>query len=293
MKDVEPIRQVSFESIRHMDEGGNEFWYARELCKALGYAKWDSFEKVVNRAILSLTNNSTGINVDAHFNRIKRPVRIGYEAGNTTREIDDFVLSRYACYIIAQNGNPASKPRVAEAQNYFATQTRKREIETEVSSSVNRLARRNEFTESDKHLSANMVEVGISPRGIATVKGSGDKVFFGGKTGSEIKDKYGLKPSKPWANRAPNVLLAGKTFANELTASSIVRGVTSFNDIKNDNDANNSEVRKTIIAQSGQAPEDFEPAEDTEKIRRRLKSHYGITDASRKNLRSGEDGSNV
>lgn len=210
MKDVEPIRQVSFESIRHMDEGGNEFWYARELCKALGYAKWDSFEKVVNRAILSLTNNSTGINVDAHFNRIKRPVRIGYEAGNTTREIDDFVLSRYACYIIAQNGNPTSKPRVAEAQNYFATQTS-----------------------------------------------------------------------------------AGKTFANELTASSIERGVMSFNDIKNDNDANNSEVRKTIIAQSGQAPEDFEPAEDTEKIRRRLKSHYGITDVSRKNLRSGEDGSNV
>lgn len=257
-----------FEQIKHV-ENGEEYWLARELGTALGYTKWDSFKKVVKRAEISLSKS--GLPVENHFSHVGKMVSIGYNNKQNERLIDDVRLTRYACYIIAQNGNPTKKPRIAEAQNYFATQTRKQELMEEYESDMNRLSRRQEFSNSDKHLSANILEAGVSPRGLASIKSQGDKHFFGGKSSSDIKKQYGLSKSKPWADRAPNVVLAGKTLANEMTAANIENyPFSGYAEIMNDNNDNNLAVRKTIVEQQGRAPEDFPPAEDTNVIKRRV-----------------------
>lgn len=263
---IQEDTQNSFDSIKHTDEHG-EYWFARELGEELGYTNWKSFSGVVERAKISIKRS--GYIVENHFEHVLKMVPIGY--GNN-REIEDIRLTRFACYIIAQNGNPTIKPKIAEAQSYFATQTRKREIDERYRNDMNRLARRQEYTESDKLLSSNVMEVGVSPRGLGTIKAEGDKVYFGGKSSSEVKEDYGLDKRKPWADRASNVVLAGKTLANELTASSIEKGgVSNFPAILKSNNENNKEVRQTIIRQSGKAPENHEPEEDTEKIKRRVK----------------------
>lgn len=255
-----------FESIKHEDKQG-EFWYARELQGVLEYAKWDSFRKVVERAKIAL--HTTGVPVENHFSHVGKMVSIGY--GNSNN-IGDIRLTRLACYLIAQNGNPTKKPRVAEAQNYFATQTRKQEIAEKYHQDMDRLARRREFSESDKRLSSSIMEAGISPRGLAIIKSDGDKSFFGGKTNKQMKRKLNTG-SKPWANKAHNVVLAGKTLANEMTAANIENyGISSYDSILHDNNDNNDAVRTTIRNQQGMNPEDFPAAEDTEKIQRRIEN---------------------
>ena len=265
--EIEKSNISTFESIKHVD-GSGEFWYARELGEALGYSSWDGFKPVVERAKISVA--STGMAVENHFRHVSNLVSIGY--GNP-RSVDDIRLERYACYVIAQNGNAAKKPKIAEAQSYFAVQTRRQELADQHQYDMARLARRQEFSESDKRLSANIMETGISPRGLAQIKNEGDKSFFGGKSSKKIKDRLGTG-GKPWANKAHNVVLAGKTLANEMTAANIENfGVSSFEGVLNDNNDNNSAVRKTIREQQGMNPEEFSPAEDTEAIKKRVAKH--------------------
>ena len=209
----------------------------------------------------------TGLAVENHFAHLSKMVVIGY--GND-RSVDDIRLTRFACYIIAQNGNPTIKPKIAEAQSYFASQTRLRELDEQYRNDVNRLAIRQEFSESDKRLSSNVMEAGISPRGLGLIKSDGDKAYFGGKSSSEVKKSYGVDSKRPWADKASNVVLAGKTLANELTASDIEDGATNFPAILKVNNENNNEVRRTIIKQRGVAPEDYSPAEDTEQVKKRI-----------------------
>ena len=254
----------TFDSIKHTDDN-EEYWFARELGEALGYASWDGFSPVVERAKLSI--DRSGGAVENHFRHVSNMVSIGY--GNP-RPLDDVRLTRYACYIIAQNGNAAKKPKIAEAQAYFATQTRKQEIHEQNRADLNRLARRQEFSEADKKLSGNVIEAGVSPRGLGIIKSQGDQSYFGGKTSAEVKRAYGVDQKKPWADKASNVVLAGKTLANELTAASIEGGATTFPAILNINNNNNKEVRQTIIKQQGTPPEELSPAEDVEKIRKRV-----------------------
>jgi hypothetical protein len=257
-----------FESIKHEDEQG-EFWYARELGEALGYTNWRTFNDVVQRSKISVTK--AGLPVENHFEEVLKMVSLGYNNA-TSRSIKDVKLTRYACYVIAQNGNPTKKPRIAEAQNYFATQTRKQEIAEKYHQDMDRLARRREFSESDKRLSSSIMEAGISPRGLAIIKSDGDKSFFGGKTNKQMKRKLNTG-SKPWANKAHNVVLAGKTLANEMTAANIENyGISSYDSILHDNNDNNDAVRATIRNQQGMNPEDFPAAEDTEKIQRRIEN---------------------
>lgn len=257
-----------FEDIKHV-ENGQEFWYARELGEVLDYAKWENFSKVVEKAKTSIYK--TGEPVENHFLDVRKMVSIGYATQKNPRPITDVKLTRYACYIIAQNGDSAKKPKIAEAQAYFATQTRKQELSEQYRNDMARLARRQEFSESDKRISAAIVETGIGSRGLAEIKSSGDAAFFGGKSNKQMKKILGTG-SKPWANKAHNVVLAGKTLANEMTTANIENfGVSSFDGVKNDNIDNNQAVRKTITEQQGLEPENFPASEDTDKIKARIK----------------------
>lgn len=255
-----------FEAIKHVDELG-EYWLARELMGALGYTNWRSFRDVICRGKISV--EKAGIGVENHFEDMLKVVLVGYN-NSTEQEIADVRLTRYACYIIAQNGNSAKKPRIAEAQTYFAVQTRRQELSDQYHRDMARLARRQEYSESDKRLSTSIMEAGVSARGLATIKNEGDKSFFGGKSNKSMKSTLGTG-DKPWANRAHNVVLAGKTLANEMTTSSIEnRGVSTYPDILDNNSGNNRAVRQTILEQQGMAPEEFAAAEDTEKIKKRV-----------------------
>lgn len=256
-----------FEKIKHTTNDGTEYWLARELSTALEYSNWQSFADLISRARVAIEN--TDIPVENHFMDIRKMVSIGY--GNA-REIDDVRLTRYACYVIAMNGNPTIKKRVAEAQSYFAVQTRRQELYAEYAEDMKRLAVRQEFSIADKALSNTVMETGVHPRGLAEVKSEGDREFFGGNSTRDMKTKYGIEnPKTPWANRAPNVVLAGKTLANEMTASNIeTRGISTFPAILEENKDNNKLVRKALL-DGGIVPEDHPPAEDTEAIKKRVK----------------------
>ena len=254
-----------FERIRHVSKDGTEYWLGRELSTALEYAKWDNFLPVISRAKISMERS--GIPVDNHFLDIRKMVALGSDAA---RETDDMQLTRYACYVIAQNGNPAKKPRIAEAQAYFALQTRKQELYEQYNEDMKRLALRQEFSAADKALSQTVMEAGIAKRGLGQIKSDGDKEFFGGNTSRDMKAKYGITNNAPWANRAPNVVLAGKTLANEMTATNIERrGVSTFPAILEENNDNNRRVREALI-DGGITPEEQPAAEDTEQVRRRV-----------------------
>lgn len=267
-KSVKRYGEALFDSIKHVDENGNEYWLGRELGDALEYTAYESFITVIHKAKISVTNS--GIDVENHFRDIPKMVSIGY--GNE-RNIGDVKITRYGCYIVAQNGSAARKPKIAAAQAYFALQTRRQELSEQYNSDIKRLIARHEFSESDKRLSGAVVEKGISPRGLANIKVEGDKQMFGGKTTSEMKKVYGIaNPKTPLANRAPNVVLAAKSLANEMTTTNLESySIDTYDDILDENNGNNSEVRKALL-ERGIAPETMPPEEDTDKVMRRVKA---------------------
>lgn len=268
-----PDAESIFEHIKHVDADGNEYWRARELSTALEYARYENFVPVLSRAKVAMER--AGMPVDNHFLDFQEMVPLGSGA---TRNTDDVKLTRYACYVIAMNGNPTKKARVAEAQSYFAVQTRKQELHEQYAEDMKRLAIRQEFSLADKRLSANVMELGVHPRGLGEIKAEGDKRFFGGQSSNDMKQRYGIiKKETPWANRAPNVVLAGKTLANEMTATNIEqRGDGTFPYILDENNQNNERVRAALI-DSGIVPEDQSPAEDTEDIKKRVRQIEKIT----------------
>lgn len=255
-----------FESIKHTDENG-DFWYGRELMQALGYSQWRNFLQVIEKSKKSAENSQ--ITSGNHFALKGKVIEVGHNY-STPMEIKDYRLDRYACYLIAQNGDPARKPKIAEAQTYFAIQTRRQELSDQALADQQRLERRKEFSESDKRLSEDIMETGVSAVGMVKIKESGNRTFFGGKSSKEMKQKLGTG-SRPWANKASNVVLAGKTLANELTSANIrYNGVSGAENIEETNNFNNQTVRSAIYDSQGINPEDFPAEEDTDKIERRL-----------------------
>jgi DNA-damage-inducible protein D len=264
-KNIQSRAESLFESIKHVDEQGNEYWLARELAIALDYT-WEGFEPVIARAKVSVVQS--GLAVENHFRHVSKMVSVGY--GND-RDIGDIELNRYACYIVAQNGNAAIKPRIAEAQSYFALQTRKQELSEQRDYDIKRLIARHEYSESEKHITGAVLEKGVSQRGLRIVKAEGDKAMFGGNTTQQMKRKYGItNPKTPLANRAPNVVLAAKSLANEMTAKNLEDfPIEGMDAIKDENSDNNLEVRRALV-QRGIVPEVMPPEEDTDKVMRRL-----------------------
>ena len=261
---IATMRQT-FDSIAHTTEDGIEFWLARELQPQFGYDRWENFEIAIWRAMDSC--KSTGIPLEDHFRESTKMVELGSGA---KRAVKDYQLTRYASYLVAQNGD-SSKEEIAFAQSYFAVQTRKQELIEDRINLIERMTARDRLRESEKKLSENIFERGVDDAGFGRIRSKGDSALFGGYTTQNMKDKYGIK-SGPLADRLPTLTIAAKNLATEMTNFKVEeKDMFGETPISNEHVQNNKSVRKMLL-ERGIAPEKLEPAEDIKKLERRVKA---------------------
>ena len=265
-KSVSQIKQ-QFDLVIHSDANAKiEFWYARDLMPLLGYERWENFDKAINRAMESC--ETSGIEISDHFREVTKMVALG---SGSKRSIKDYMLTRYACYLIAQNGDP-KKEEIAFAQSYFAVQTRKQELIEERISLIERTEARGRLRESEKRLSQNIYERGVDDAGFGRIRSKGDRTLFGGFTTQEMKERLGVKDNHPLADFLPTLSIAAKNLAAEMTNYNVEeKDLQGESAITGEHVQNNRSVRD-MLGQRGIKPEGLPPAEDIKKLERRVKS---------------------
>ena len=243
-----------------------ECWSARELQEILSYQRWENFTNAISKAKKACENADSKI--EDHFRDVTKMVSVGSGA---QREVEDVALTRYACYLIAQNGDP-TKPPIAFAQTYFAVQTRKQEIIEQRLIDVDRVTAREKLTKSEKTLSGILYERGVDNAGFALIRSMGDQALFGGFNTTAMKKKLGIPAAKPLADFLPTLTIKAKDFANELTSHNVIeKDLNRQNQISQEHVDNNKAVRDMLLKR-GVRPEALTPVEDVKKLERRLDS---------------------
>lgn len=243
---------------------GVECWSARELQEILGYSKWENFSKVIDKAKTAC--EASGVEVKYHFPDVGKMINL---AKGAQRKIEDTALTRYACYLVAQNGDP-SKSEIAFAQTYFAVQTRKQEVIEQRMLDLARVSAREKLSKSEKKLSGVIYERGVDDKGFAIIRSKGDTALFGGFSTQDMKRKLKVPQGKPLADFLPTLTIKAKDFATELTSHNVAeKDLKGETKISKEHVDNNLAVRR-MLHERGVKPETLPPAEDTGKLKRKL-----------------------
>ena len=248
------------------EQDGVEYWLARELQELLGYSDWRNFSNALNKAKESC--KSTGEEASDHFVDVNKMVKIGSGA---ERNQADIMLTRYACYLIAQNGDP-KKEQIAFAQSYFAIQTRKQELLEERIQLMERMEAREKLAAAETELSKNIYERGVDNAGFARIRSNGDWALFGGYNTSDMKRKLAIKENRPLADFLPTITITAKQLATEITNFNVHKNdLNGEKKITSEHIQNNKDVRD-LLGKSGIKPEELPAEEDIKKLERKIKS---------------------
>jgi DNA-damage-inducible protein D len=267
---------ATFEEHAQQTEGGVEYWLARDLQHLLGYVEWRNFSTTAISKAKTACEVS-GHSVADHFVDVNKMVDLG---SGSQREIEDLMLSRYACYLIAQNGDPR-KQEIAFAQTYFAIQTRRAELIEQRLLESERVSARKKLSATEKELSDVIFEQTGGNNDFALIRSKGDQALFGRST-QAMKAQWKVPDNRPLADFAPTIILKAKDFATEITIfNAREHGMGSESAISREHVTNNQAVRNTLL-ERGIRPETLPAAEDVKKVERRLASE------ERKSLKNPE-----